>query len=167
MQPAPPNAASYFRGYAGFWIRFLAIFIDGIIVGIIFAPLWFFFFGASFLGMLGAANAGAHHPRAGAQAIMPFFALVPMIGLGGMVINWLYEAWLTSSPKQGTLGKMALGLKVVDTNGNRLSFLHATGRHFAKMINGFTFNIGYMMAGFTARKQGLHDLIAGTYVIKT
>jgi uncharacterized RDD family membrane protein YckC len=62
---------------------------------------------------------------------------------------------------------MALGLKVVDTNGNRLTFVHATGRHFVKFINGFTFNVGYIMVGFTQRKQGLHDLIAGTYVMKT
>lgn len=83
-----------------------------------------------------------------------------------MAAGWLYEALMTSSSKQATLGKMALSLKVTDKEGRRLSFLHATGRHFAKMINGFTLNIGYIIAGFTDRKQGLHDMIVGTYVIK-
>jgi uncharacterized RDD family membrane protein YckC len=73
---------------------------------------------------------------------------------------------MTSSPRQATLGKMALHLKVTDKDGRRLSFLHATGRHFAKWINGFTMNIGYIIAGLTERKQGLHDMIAGTYVIR-
>jgi uncharacterized RDD family membrane protein YckC len=62
---------------------------------------------------------------------------------------------------------MALGLKVIDLYGNRISFARATGRHFAKYISGVILGIGYIMAGFTERKQALHDMIAGTLVIRS
>jgi uncharacterized RDD family membrane protein YckC len=93
--------------------------------------------------------------------------LIAAFWLGMLVLSWLYDALLTSSSKQGTLGKMALRLKVTDRHGERLSFGHATGRFFAKFINQFTLGIGWLLAGFTARKQALHDFIAGTYVIRT
>jgi uncharacterized RDD family membrane protein YckC len=72
---------------------------------------------------------------------------------------------MESSSQQGTLGKMALGIKVTDMNGSRVSFGRATGRYFAKIISGLTFSIGYIMAGFTQQKQALHDIIAGCLII--
>jgi len=72
---------------------------------------------------------------------------------------------MESSPQQGTLGKMALRLKVVDLQGNRISFARASARHFAKLIS-LIFFIGYIMAGFTERKQALHDMIAETRVLR-
>jgi uncharacterized RDD family membrane protein YckC len=78
--------------------------------------------------------------------------------------SWLYEAFMESSSYQATLGKMILGMKVTDLSGNRISFGRATGRHFAKWISGMILCIGYIMVGFTERKQGLHDLLAGTLV---
>ena len=81
--------------------------------------------------------------------------------------NWIYEAAMESSSRQATVGKMALGLKVTDLKGRRVSFARATGRHFAKFISGMILLIGYIMAGFTERKQALHDMIAGTLVIRT
>jgi uncharacterized RDD family membrane protein YckC len=95
-------------------------------------------------------------------------ALFSVVGLGtgiGIVVNWLYEALMTSSSKQATVGKMVFGLVVTDTQGARLSFLHATGRHFAKFLSTLTLLIGYVMAAFTERKQALHDFVAGTYVL--
>lgn len=80
---------------------------------------------------------------------------------------WIYEAVMESSSKQATLGKMALGLKVTDEQGRRISFVRATGRYFSKIISGMILCIGYIMAGFTARKQALHDMIAGTLVTRT
>jgi uncharacterized RDD family membrane protein YckC len=80
---------------------------------------------------------------------------------------WIYEAAMESSSRQATLGKMALGLKVADEQGRRISFARATGRYFAKIISGMILLIGYIMAGFTARKQALHDMIAGTLVTRT
>jgi uncharacterized RDD family membrane protein YckC len=85
----------------------------------------------------------------------------------GLIGNWIYEASMESSTKQATVGKMALGLKVTDLEGRRISFARATGRHFAKLISGIILLIGYIMAGFTERKQALHDMIAGTLVVRT
>jgi len=62
--------------------------------------------------------------------------------------------------------KKALDLKVIDKNGNRISFGRAAGRYFAKIISGLTILIGYMMVDWTKRKKGLHDMIAGTLVIR-
>ena len=67
---------------------------------------------------------------------------------------------ITSSPK------MACGLRVTDLQGQRLTFARATGRFFAKILSGLTLTIGYIIAGFTERKQALHDFVAGTYVLK-
>jgi uncharacterized RDD family membrane protein YckC len=81
------------------------------------------------------------------------------------LFGWLYKAAMESSKFQATLGKMALSLRVVDLQGNRISFVRATGRYFAKFIS-VIFFVGYIMAGFTQRKQALHDLIAKTYVLR-
>jgi uncharacterized RDD family membrane protein YckC len=82
-----------------------------------------------------------------------------------LVVNWLYFALLESSAKQATVGKMALGIKVTDLHGERLNFARATGRYFSKIISGLTFGIGFLMAGFTEKKQALHDMIARTLVV--
>jgi uncharacterized RDD family membrane protein YckC len=91
-----------------------------------------------------------------------FFGVVALIAA-----VWLYYALFESSTWQATPGKKVLGLFVTDLNGNRISFAHASGRFFAKLISGLIpFGIGYMMAGFTAKKQALHDLIAGCLVLR-
>ncbi len=72
---------------------------------------------------------------------------------------------MESSSKQATLGKMALGIIVTDVNGERIGFGRATGRFFGKIVSGMIFYIGYIMAGFTDRKQALHDMMAGTLVV--
>jgi uncharacterized RDD family membrane protein YckC len=74
---------------------------------------------------------------------------------------------MESSRHQGTLGKMALGLIVTDSQGRPIGFAHATGRYFAKIITGLIpLGIGYAMAGFTEKKQALHDMIAGCLVLR-
>ncbi len=73
---------------------------------------------------------------------------------------------MESSPNQATLGKMALSLKVTDMNGERVTFGRATGRHFGKYVSAIILLIGFMMAGWTAKKQALHDMMAGTLVVK-
>ncbi len=85
--------------------------------------------------------------------------------LAASAAQWLYFALMESSVKQGTLGKMALGIIVTDANGNRISFGRATGRYFGKIISGAILCIGYIMAGFTEKKQALHDMIAGCLVV--
>jgi uncharacterized RDD family membrane protein YckC len=85
----------------------------------------------------------------------------------GITIAWLYFALLESSSRQATLGKMALGIKVTDLSGDGVSFCRATGRHFGKIISALTFLTGYLMAGLTRKKQGLHDMVAGCLVVNT
>ncbi len=83
-----------------------------------------------------------------------------------MIIHWLYFAGMESSARQGTIGKSMMSLRVSDLDGKRISFGHATGRFFAKIVSGMIpFLIGYLMAAFTEKKQALHDLIAGTLVL--
>lgn len=82
------------------------------------------------------------------------------------LINWLYFALMESSGRQATLGKMALGIVVTDLNGDKIGFGRATGRYFAKILSGLILFIGFIMVAFTQKKQGLHDMIAGTLVVK-
>jgi uncharacterized RDD family membrane protein YckC len=95
-------------------------------------------------------------------AILTF---VPLIGIVANIVGiWLYFALQESSERQATIGKRALNIYVTDLQGRRISFGQATGRHFSKIISYLILCIGYMMAGFTEKKQGLHDMIAGTLV---
>ncbi len=73
---------------------------------------------------------------------------------------------MESSPQQATLGKMALGLKVTDLRGEPISFGKATGRYFGKFVSELILYVGFMMAGWTEKKQALHDIMAGTLVVK-
>jgi uncharacterized RDD family membrane protein YckC len=159
------------KEYAGFWWRLLALLIDGVL-------LWVIQFVISF--GLGAAGFRVEATQEEMQEMTErfmadrdifafygeiFSAQVPLMIIT-IIIRWLYFALMESSAKQGTLGKMALGITVTDMNGQRLTFLRATGRYFAKAISAIIIYIGYIMAGFTERKQGLHDMIAGTLVFK-
>ncbi|HNR91151.1 MAG TPA: RDD family protein [Dokdonella sp.] len=92
--------------------------------------------------------------------------IVPLLGwIAVMVGRWLYFALMESSPQQATLGKLAMGIKATDDCGNRLDFGRATGRYFAGALSTLILYIGYALVGWTARKQGLHDLVAGTCVV--
>ena len=82
------------------------------------------------------------------------------------LLHWAYYSLLESSTWQATLGKKALGLEVTDLNGARISFGRATGRWAARYVSVMTLGIGNIMAGFTEKKQALHDMIAGTLVIR-
>lgn len=156
----PPVAASRVQ-YAGFWIRFLAIILDGLILGVVLSPITFGIF--ALMGATASFANNADDPARAMAVVFPAFFLA--FGLG-VIAKWLYEALLTSSSKQATIGKMACGLRVTDLQGRRLTFARATGRFFAKYISSMTLLIGYIMAGITERKQALHDFIAGTYVLK-
>jgi uncharacterized RDD family membrane protein YckC len=148
--------------YAGFWLRFVAIIIDVIALAVVTFPIRLALF-----GML-----GIHHgmrPTFGERPDVMIGTLLPVLmftaGIN-FVINLLYFSFCESSTWQATLGKKALGLAVTDLQGRRISFGHALGRNLAKIISSLTLFIGYIMAGFTAKKQALHDMIAGTLVIK-
>jgi uncharacterized RDD family membrane protein YckC len=140
--------------YGGFWARVLA---DSIILNVAVSMI-------SFVLGLGM---GLPLMAAGSDAEMIGLISGATGGVLGLVASWLYFALMESSPRQATVGKLALGLAVTDENGRRIGFGRATGRYFAKIISSIILLIGFMMVGWTARKQGLHDLIAGTLVYKT
>jgi len=79
---------------------------------------------------------------------------------------WLYYTLMESSSRQATVGKLALGMIVTDLDGNRISFGRANGRFWGKILSGLTLYIGFILAGFTERKQALHDMLAGCLVVK-
>lgn len=139
--------------YGGFWIRVVAAIVDAIILRVAVAPISVIF------GGLGMAGVMSGLPHRGLEILGGGVTII-LLAFG----SWLYEAFMESSSYQATLGKMIFGMKVTDLNGNRISFERATGRHFAKWLSGMILGIGYIMVGFTARKQGLHDLLAGTLV---
>ena len=82
-----------------------------------------------------------------------------------LVASWVYFAGLESSAWQATVGKKLLGMQVTDTSGERINFIKATVRYLSKFLSSFFLMIGFIMVAFTAKKQGLHDFIAGTVVI--
>lgn len=97
------------------------------------------------------------------------FAIALLMGEEvGAVINLVfgvcYFVVMESSTYQATPGKMAVGIKVGDENGEQISFLNALGRYFAKFISAIVLCIGFMMVGWDERKQGIHDKLAYTYV---
>jgi uncharacterized RDD family membrane protein YckC len=151
--------------YAGFWLRLVAYLIDGVIMGICFVPVI-----VILVVVTGAGAALSHMQNSPPEdfvfpaAVIMFILFLFIAILGGA---WLYYALMESSTWQATLGKKAIGLMVTDMEGKRLTFAHATGRYFAKMITGMVpLAIGYIMAGFTQKKQALHDFIAATLVLK-
>jgi uncharacterized RDD family membrane protein YckC len=157
----PGYAARPPMNYAGFWLRFVAYLIDAVVICIVAWPIYLVVGSALGLSM----GRIAQNPDA-----MVVGSLMGGLLLfeGGVLLGvWLYYAILESSAWQGTVGKKVLGLRVTDLNGNRVSFGRATGRFFGKIVSNFTFGIGYIMAGFTAKKQALHDMIAGCLVVKS
>ncbi len=149
--------------YAGFWLRLVAIIIDVIVLGfagwIIFLP-----FAASMrYGMRGIFMGGRPQRP---EDFFPIIGMMFRLAAIRTVLNWLYFSLLESSGWQATLGKKALGLEVTDLAGRRISFGRATGRFFAKYISAIILMIGFLMAGFTEKKQALHDILAGTLVIR-
>ncbi len=102
--------------------------------------------------------------------VILFWALTQMAGLttasvAMVVIIWLYYALLESSPMQASLGKIIMGLKVVDRRGRRLSFWQATERILSKLVTNITFYFGFFVAAFDRKKQTLHDRISHSTVI--
>jgi uncharacterized RDD family membrane protein YckC len=87
------------------------------------------------------------------------------LNLFTFIASFLYATLMESSSNQGTLGKMIVSIKVTDSNGDRLSFERAAGRYFASIMSVLTLGIGFMMAGWTRKKQTLHDMIANTLVV--
>lgn len=144
--------------FAGFWIRVAAYLIDIIILVVVMSIIQ----GITGInmGMSYSAQINEAITTGGSTGASPIGQLI------GLIIGIAYFAGLESSEWQATVGKKALGLVVTDTGGNRINFLRALGRYFAKILSGIILLIGYIMVAFTQKKQGLHDMLASTLVIK-
>jgi uncharacterized RDD family membrane protein YckC len=151
--------------YAGFWLRLLAFLIDLILLGVVLGVA----------AMLAVAAIGVGYFRTMFEGLQAggdeyVFAVVSDIFVAllfAFAVNWIYHAWMESSEYQGTLGKMALGLIVTDMNDQRITFGRASGRFFARIIsNLIPLDIGFIIAGFTEKKQALHDMIASCLVLR-
>jgi uncharacterized RDD family membrane protein YckC len=149
-QPGMPYSAQS-REYASFLLRFGAVIIDTLILGVVGYGLQF-----AVMGSLGSP----------ATPTPEDLSKLLLVQLAAIVINWLYFALMESSASQATLGKMACGIVVTDLNGGRIGFGRATGRYFAKILSGCLLLIGYLMMLWSPQKQCLHDQLAGTLVVK-
>jgi len=166
--PAPyaPQPAMYIpeaSPYGGFWMRLLAHIIDHIILSAVALPLYFILI---FPQVMKIINDAEQNQEPSPEMIGAIFGAAGLFALIVTAGTWLYDALLTSSSWQGTIGKRVLRLKVVDEQGHRISFGRATGRFFSKIVSGMIMYIGFIMIGFTDRKRGLHDMMAGTLVRK-
>ncbi|HEY8240312.1 MAG TPA: RDD family protein [Kiritimatiellia bacterium] len=138
--------------FAGFWLRFCAVFIDGLIIGV-------FNFVLNFIVMAGVVAAAAENPNAATAAMFVLYGIQ-------FTVQALYDILMVG--KYGaTLGKMVFKLRVVTPGGGRVTYARATGRHFAKIVSYITLYIGFIMAGFDKEKRALHDHMCGTRVIRT
>ena len=162
----PSTTTVALEDYAGFWKRVAAYILDAIIL---YIP------GTLIQKMMGGDVAEATMKQA--QQAAPgdlhvlmaamnqyYTTMLPAVLLI-TVITWLYFAFCESSAWQATPGKLALGIRVTDMQGARISLPRALGRYPAKYLSAIVLGIGFLMVGWTRRKQGLHDMIAGTLVL--
>jgi len=143
------RGAAYATEYAGFWRRFAAVFLDGILVAIITVPVMLV--------------VGRDIDTSTMEGLQRFSDLSNVIST---ILSIVYGTVFEGSAMQGTPGKRVLGMAVTNTDGDRIGFGRALGRNLAKLLSGIILLIGYLIQPFTARRQALHDLLAGTLVLR-
>jgi uncharacterized RDD family membrane protein YckC len=169
MKTEPEEEEAPLTGnYAGLGRRFFAFIIDAIILFIFIAV------GAAFFNLVQGMRYFYYITiqRAPVSALTEAgtmdAAVTPIIASLGVlfiIIPWLYFAGFECSRGRGTPGKTLLRIMVTDRDGNRISFARATLRHLAKFISVLIIFIGFIMIGLTKKRQGLHDKIAGCFVL--
>jgi uncharacterized RDD family membrane protein YckC len=150
MSDRPNSDVLPFR-YGGFLLRAVAALID---LGVVWAFAW-----------LISALLGISFLAATPEELANTTILHVMISIT-LFVTWIYFAAMESSAMQATLGKAFMGLYVTDLRGMRATFLRASARHWLKFLSAAIFFVGYLMAIFPPRRQGLHDMLAGCLVIK-
>nr|WP_293144944.1 RDD family protein [Okeania sp. SIO3I5] len=183
------TVVSYAPEYAGFYDRFLASILDNILLIIAMGLLGKIILNNKFLpdDIINSIGAFGWWIGWGSFSITTgIFGIIFMILLGlevegfddsfyiatltfilfTNILKWFYLTRLESLPRKATIGKKIMGIIVTDLNGNLISFARANARYLAKTISLITLLIGFIMAAFTKKKQGLHDKIAGTLVVK-
>jgi uncharacterized RDD family membrane protein YckC len=128
--------------YGGFWVRLIALLADSAIVFLLSALI-----------IAGAAMA------VGPEVLVPIVLVVTLAGA-------LYWPLMHASRRRATFGKSIVGLRVTRFDGRRISLLRSLWREIAKFFSSAVLLLGYIMAGFTPRKQALHDLMSATYVVR-
>ena len=150
------------RRFAGFWIRFLALIIDAIILGVVGAviriPL------GLAMGGMGLSMSRNPDPSQVFAALPGIMGLIGLTWLIQVALSLAYEVYFLST-RGATPGKMALGLKVTRADGGPISAGLAAGRFFAKYLSGLTLCIGFLIAAFDREKRSLHDHICQTRVV--
>ncbi|MGC2109732.1 MAG: RDD family protein [Candidatus Korobacteraceae bacterium] len=143
--------------YAGFWLRFWAGAVDVCLesVGALILTLAIDFLLRRFGRFLGISSF--------LSKVATGVAFILVLAVG----SWLYCAFMESSSWRATVGKRLLGLQVVTSDGDRISFGTATVRHLMKFLSFFCLTIGFMMSGWTKRRQALHDIPCDCLVIRT
>ncbi|MBF0190971.1 MAG: RDD family protein [Magnetococcales bacterium] len=142
--------------YAGFWIRTLAAIIDSLLAQIVAVLLLVIPLGLSLEMSMGDDSSPEH-----------FHAAAEAVGfMVGFLVQWLWFTIPESSAWQGSVGKKMLGLRVTDDLGGRIGFGKANARFWSKFLSMIILLFGFLMVAFTDKKQGLHDKIAGTLVIR-
>ncbi len=153
-------------GYAGFWIRFVAAIIDGIIIGVPTAILFIVVEGQAIGNYTTCVNSAAESGVVFNQCANAAFNSLGLWQLGGLAVEFIYFVLLWSQ-LGGTLGQRMLGLHVVDAaTGQNISIARAIGRFVGYVISSFALGIGLIWAAFDPRKQGWHDKIASTFVVR-
>ncbi|NQZ17445.1 MAG: RDD family protein [Idiomarina sp.] len=142
--------------HGGFWLRLAAAIIDTIITQL----------GLTIIGVIIGIFVGIFMGAAGSP-----MGDIEMVagGIGyaiGIIGQWLYFTIFEISGWMATPGKKILGLQVTDLNGQQIGFGRANGRYWGKIVSALILMIGFIMIAFTDKKQGLHDIMAGTLVIK-
>lgn len=158
-----PTSKSY--PYAGFWRRVWAFLIDSVIIGVISGVIAVPVLWVQVKKIIALGATAGDASQLPPDVFLSYMGSIFGIQLFGFLALWLYNACMESSAKQATLGKMALGIKVVDEKGERIGFGRATGRAFGKILSNMILYFGNYMAGYTSCKQSLHDIITTTYVV--
>lgn len=140
--------------YGGFWIRFVAVVIDGIVLQLARIPISLLF--------VGMVVAPFQYPAPGSNPAFSRPALTVMSA--SMVVAFLYQVIMIRH-FGATLGKMAAGIKVIRTDGSGISWGVSIARFFMKIVSSITLLIGYIMAGFDNEKRALHDRLCDTRVV--
>ena len=166
--PLPQATTAALEDYAGFWKRFAAWLLDYFVLfipsGIILSHTGLT---DAVRKLFAAAMGGQDTAVAMKDYVEAVHAAQPAV-LATLVIGFLYYALLESSPWQATLGKLALGLRVTDLNGYRLSIGRSMARNVVRILNAITVLIPficYIVVAWTSRKQGLHDMMAKALVL--
>jgi uncharacterized RDD family membrane protein YckC len=155
--PSPFPAAHV--AYAGFWRRFWALVIDGLLLRIAMFPVGLALGLRTMLPFLAGEDMTP-------ERVGELLAGSASMWLVATFLHWVYFTAFHASSRQATPGQWALGLRVTGMDGGRIGYGRATARYFASWLSALTLFVGFIMGAFTARKQTLHDLIAGTLVVR-